>query len=243
MKIFGASPKAGISSDAYVPELECQAGFYIGHEGNGPNSTKISNNITIENTEVYDIYGDFVDIFTANNVLIRNNRFERSGRQGIAVVGGDNIDIKNNIISDTGRQTIDLEPAPWTNVTIEDNTFGAGHLWWIVATGWEPATVKGITVRNNSLSRCMSIYAEGFTTVDRGNWLVENNISSSTGFRVYPLLPRNTIGQYDTQMLYRVYSRGASGRSIFADSWDKWKFLSLLSPCGQAMSLLANLTG
>lgn len=39
---------------------------------------------------------------------------------------------------------------------------------------------------------------------------------------------RNTVKQFDTPAFYHVYNRGAGGQSIFKDTGDKTKFLSLL---------------
>lgn len=148
VKVRGANPYAGLADLAYYPQFEAQHGFSVGS----------SSDVLIENVTVTDVWGDFVYLgggsgFT-RNVVIRNNHFERNGRQGIGITAAENVLIEKNYIGQTRRATIDLEPnskhGGAKRITIRNNTFGPGRLVWIAA-GNALGTISDITAENNRL--------------------------------------------------------------------------------------------
>ena len=148
--IQGAHPNAGTSSSSYVVELEGQHGFGI-HSVQG---------ISIENNQVYDIYGD--DVYIGNqggdlsrNVTVKGNRFERNGRQGIGVVGAEDVLIENNYIGQIARSTIDIEPnteaGAVRRLMFRNNDIGPGRLLFFANQG-AAAPIEDISFINNRLT-------------------------------------------------------------------------------------------
>lgn len=147
MTVRGANPAGGIEEGAYVSALEAQHGF---------NLVDVQD-VLIEGVRVTDVFGDFVYIGgrqMSRGVTIRDNHFERNGRQGIAITAGEEVLIERNYIGQTRRASIDLEPnnalGGAKRVTIRENTFGPGRLVWIAA-GNSLGTIEDLTVENNRL--------------------------------------------------------------------------------------------
>lgn len=98
---------------------------------------KDSNNITLNNLEIYDAIGDGIyitgnyinDKNSTNNINIKNCNIHDNRRQGISVISGNNIQIYNNEIYNIGgtppHTGIDLESnGRWqriSNIAIENN--------------------------------------------------------------------------------------------------------------------------
>jgi hypothetical protein len=118
--VKGAHPKGGATDDAYVRDREHQHGFRLAGV----------RNVTLEDVTVTDVYGDFVYLREASrDVKVLNSRFERNGRQGIAIVEGEDVLIRGNSLTGAARSMFDLEPNDdrriIKNVTIEDNDIGS----------------------------------------------------------------------------------------------------------------------
>jgi hypothetical protein len=149
--VQGANPSAGSDPGAFDVILEGQHGFDV-HGVNG---------LTLDNVTVTDTYGDFLylagDYSTsswAKNVVVRNSHFERSGRQGIALVAAEDVLIETSYIGEVGRTIIDIEPlGPGYGahrVTFQNNTFGpCRHL--LLASGGIGPNVEDIALIGNHL--------------------------------------------------------------------------------------------
>lgn len=133
LTVLGANPNAGTGNAAFVQPMQWQHAFAVwGSEG-----------ILLEEVQGYDVYGDFVDVqpmrvtrvpVPCRDVTIRGCRFERNGRQGIAVGGAEHVLIERNHIGGVRHSLLDLEPQ-WPTLAISDirfveNTMGdVRHLW------------------------------------------------------------------------------------------------------------------
>lgn len=171
MIIHGANPCGGTGSNAYVAPLEAQHAF---------NVDRNNTNITIEDVQAYDIYGDFIYFRGTTNGVARNNHFERNGRQGISVTGGGPTLIEGNTIANTRRATFDLEPNAASDlvdgVTIRGNTIGTGRLLFVASHGG--GRVNNVLIERNTLSRCISVDVLGSVSLRRSNWTVQNNTTT-----------------------------------------------------------------
>lgn len=149
--VRGANPNAGSAEGAYVASLEGQHGIDV-HGVNG---------LTLENVTVTDTYGDFLylspDYSTstwAKNIVVRNSHFERSGRQGVAIVGAEDVLIETSYIGEVGRTMLDIEPLgpAWGahRITFQNNTFGpCRHL--LLSSGGGGPNVQDIALIGNQL--------------------------------------------------------------------------------------------
>lgn len=107
LEIAGSSPSAGNRPGAYNPETASAAAIAV----------KGTDGVVVEETFIHDVYGDFIDLdrgpdrTVTRNVEIRNNRFERNGRQAISLgVFVEDVMIAENTIIDVRRSVFDLEP-------------------------------------------------------------------------------------------------------------------------------------
>ena len=174
LRVRGANPNAGISPEAYVSALEAQHGFAI----HG------ARDIELDHVSASDVYGDFVyvggdeDVWS-RDIHIHDSRFERNGRQGIAVTKGQGVLIERNYIGDTRRATFDLEPpgirGGALEVVIRNNEIGQGRLKFLAAAGRGPNV--SFTVENNTLHRPMTIVVETSPGHRRGPIRVVGNTS------------------------------------------------------------------
>ena len=99
--VRGANPNGGATAAAYVPALEGQAGIVV----------QRATGVVIDSVHVSDTYGDAVYITGgATDVTIRRSTFERTGRQGVAIVNGQRIVVEDNEIRGVARSVFDLEP-------------------------------------------------------------------------------------------------------------------------------------
>lgn len=177
-----------------------------------PTSSTGNQNIQILNNNFYNIKGyglmrgDFLVVYSSDNVLIDGNTMDKSCRQGIAIIDyATNIRISNNTIKNTYLAGIDLEPdtslggAGTHNITIDNN--------YIYGFGIKPAGPIGVQfygvdihnypseviVSNNhfvatSTQAISAIHAQnGAKTLSfknniiRGNELLQNGITLSSG--------------------------------------------------------------
>lgn len=175
--VKGANPYAGVGDLAYVVDLEAQHAFNI-YSVQG---------LTIENSQAYDTYGDFVYIGNqrgdlSRNITIRNNHFERNGRQAIAVTGGEDILIENNFISQVRRATVDIESNSSEGAVrrfmFRNNDIGPGRLLFFANKGAD-ASIEDITFEGNRLTgRPMNVTSS--TTSENGRrkrYKFINNVS------------------------------------------------------------------
>ncbi len=149
LEIEGANPHAG-RERGYVAAFEAQHGISL--EG--------VTDVELDRVHIHDTYGDHVyvsrheeDRRWSERVWIHDSTFERTGRQGIAVVAARDVVIERNTMTDMARATIDLEPttASWgaDNVHIIDNEIGPGRLLFVAAGGGGP--VNRVVIARNTL--------------------------------------------------------------------------------------------
>lgn len=192
--VLGPHPNAGRSTEAYVAALEAQHAFDIdGADG-----------VTLNNVEAYDVYGDFVYI-RSSNVTVDGFRFERNGRQGIALVSAKNATIRNGYIGESRRAIFDLEnnvaSETIDNVLIEHVVTGASRLLWLANGG--QGHVSNVTIRHNKMTAhngTPTIHVRG--SLRRGPFVIEDNElrvggSPAPGFRFHNVdgirFRRNTV--------------------------------------------------
>ncbi|MDP8961633.1 MAG: right-handed parallel beta-helix repeat-containing protein [Actinomycetota bacterium] len=150
MEIAGASQSAGNGPGAYSEETAQAAAIVV----------KGSSGVTIEDTYIHDVYGDFVDLdrgpegaFTSD-VSIIGNRFERNGRQAVSL--GENVRdvlISGNQVTNVRRSVFDLEP-PVEDAIVEDVCILDNYIEnlrnYVVAVG-PNGVVRDALVRGNDI--------------------------------------------------------------------------------------------
>lgn len=159
MTVRGANPRAGARKD----------GYRRGHEWQAAYGVYGSNYIVLDKVEAYDLYGDFVEIgamwvgrnpVNARHITVQNSHFERSGRQGVAIIAGEDILIRDNYISGVPHDILDIEPAfptlPVKNVRFVHNRTGSVWLVWFANHGHCNAGVSNITVSDNVMEELPS---------------------------------------------------------------------------------------
>jgi hypothetical protein len=186
MTVRGANPAGGITGTAYQRSVEWQHGYSI----------DAVQGITFDNVAAFDTYGDLLGIqydervgalasAPARNVTVRNSRFERSGRQGLALSHGEKVVIENNYIGDVNMNGVDIElNEPYElgrDIRVVGNTFGPVRFSIVanVGSGYDPnvgtVTVRGNTM-NGPLQTCRPpVYVETHDGMFRLNYTVENN--------------------------------------------------------------------
>jgi hypothetical protein len=186
MIIHGGHPNAGTGDAAYVAALEAQHGVEFISVLHG----------TVENCQIYDVYGDYLYVAgSSEHIVLKNNYCRRNGRQGIAVVNGRNIIMDSNDMAQNRRATIDLEANTTTNymenIRISNNTTGSGRLLWL-ANGGPGWLVSNIHITGNTMlatTGVPAIYVNNNSTDGRrGPYIIENNNflvggSPAAGFR------------------------------------------------------------
>jgi hypothetical protein len=184
--VEGANPHAGATTDAYEPDLEAQHGFNLGGV----------RHVLLDNVQARDVYGDFVYISSSGrgerrdqpsrDVAVVRSRFNRSGRQGIAITNGRNVTIAGNVISDVARSMFDLEPNKPTNTVrtlrIERNTTGAAVNFWIASKG-AGNQIGDIVVRGNTMRSATGglVFVFGGPRGARGPFTFDANHLQVTG--------------------------------------------------------------
>lgn len=181
----GANPAAGTGDAAYRSSREAQHGVEI----------LGANDITLDDIVVTDVYGDFVYIGGRNvrqpdrswqfswseGIVVRESRFVRNGRQGIAITAGSDVLIEDNVIKHTRRATFDIEPSGprggARNVRIVGNDVGPGRLNFVTISG-RGTQVSGITVAENDLARPFQLVAKSSDRSRRSDLVVRDNRST-----------------------------------------------------------------
>lgn len=149
LEIAGASASAGNRPGAYSPDTAGAAAIAL----------KGSRSVVLERLHVHDVYGDFVDIegdgrgtFTSA-VTIRDNRFERSGRQGVSF-GRDvrDVTVSGNRFVSVRRSVFDFEPsereAVTTNVSITGNRAVDYRNFFVTVAGI--GQLDGLVIKDNA---------------------------------------------------------------------------------------------
>jgi hypothetical protein len=176
--VRGANPNAGSATGAYVEEFEGQHGFDV----NGVSG------LLLENVTVTDTYGDFLYISPdysipvwAKNITVRGSHFERSGRQGVAIVGAEDVLIETSYIGEVGRTILDIEPLGpgWGahRITFQNNTFGpCRHL--LLSSGGGGSNVRDIALIGNRLQGMgLKVRAQAADGSRRSGYRIINNTS------------------------------------------------------------------
>jgi hypothetical protein len=121
-------------------------GFNHTYEGQPGMAIDNSVRVTVENSTIRGVWGDFFRISNlTDTVRIANNVLTQAGRQGLAVVGGANIVFDHNVVSNARRFAIDLEPygsSPVHAVTISNNQLLHPTYGFICATGFDRRCVR-----------------------------------------------------------------------------------------------------
>lgn len=174
LTVQGANPNAGARPEAYVPALEGQAGVAISR----------SNNVVLDSMRIQATYGDFVWITGASsNVTIRGGNFQRSGRQGIAIVNAHDVVIEDNDIRDVARSVFDLEPigrARAEHVLLRANRVGSYRNFLLAAVGGGPG-VNDVWLQRNWVYGGNGVsVAAGFTKQLRRGLHILDNVGTGT---------------------------------------------------------------
>lgn len=186
MVVQGSNPAAGITGTAYNPPLEWQHGYSI----------DAVQGIMLDGVAASDTYGDLlgvqyderVGVFQsppARNVTVVNSRFERSGRQAIALSHVEGALIQRNYIGDSNMNGVDVELNDPTekglDIRILENTFGALRFSMVanVGSGYEP-NVGRITVERNVMNGPLvtcrpPVYVETHDDLFRTGYTVRDN--------------------------------------------------------------------
>jgi parallel beta helix pectate lyase-like protein len=176
LAVKGAHPGGGVAEEAYVKELEAQHGLeFHGVEG-----------VELDRITVTDVYGDFVYLGAnagswTRNVRIHDSRFERNGRQGIAITAAENVVIEHNYIGNNRRATLDLEPnseqGGARHIVLRENTIGPGRLFFLASRG-RGNNVEDVTIEGNRLTRALNILVAAQPGHRRARFRIVNNIST-----------------------------------------------------------------
>jgi hypothetical protein len=175
LAVKGAHPAGGVADSAYVKELEAQHGFeFRGTRG-----------VELDRVTVTDVYGDFVYLggygsTWTRDVHIHNSRFERNGRQGIAITAAENVVIERNYIGNNRRATLDLEPdrvdGGARRVVMRGNIVGPGRLFFLASKG-RGSNVEDVTIEGNRLTRALNILVASPVGHRRRHFRIVNNTS------------------------------------------------------------------
>lgn len=192
MIVRGSNPAAGITGTAYVPALEWQHGYSI----------DAVQGMTADNVAAFDTYGDLfgvqyderVGVYNSppvRNLTLVNSRFERSGRQGIALSHVEGALIQRNYVGDSNMNGVDVElndPVErGLDIQILDNTFGAMRFSMVanVGSGYDP-NVGRITIARNRMNGPLvtcrpPVYVETHDDLFRTGYTVQDNVLLAYG--------------------------------------------------------------
>jgi hypothetical protein len=189
LTVMGANSKAGTGDEAFRSDREFQHAFAL----QGVQAA------LLENVRASDVYGDFVYVGPdvgrghkfqwSRKVIVQNSRFQRNGRQGIAVVAGEDVLISGNSLGQVRRATFDIEPTAthWgaRNIQILNNTTTAGRLIWL-ASGGRSHDVGDIKIAGNVMKAATGTPIIKVVAPDdgsqpplgarRGPFIIENNV-------------------------------------------------------------------
>ena len=179
LTIRGPHRNGGTSEDAYVSALEAQHGLeFAGVDG-----------VTVRNVQIREVYGDFVylgayeDRWT-RNVMISDSRFEKNGRQGLAISAAEDVVFERNNVSQVRRSHIDLEPfsarGGARRVTIRNNVFGTARLTFVASLG-HGSNVEDVTVADNELrGKTMNVIVEAREGERKARFRILRNRTDAT---------------------------------------------------------------
>ncbi|MGH9177587.1 MAG: right-handed parallel beta-helix repeat-containing protein [Acidimicrobiales bacterium] len=159
-------------------------------------------NALIENNTVSEVYGDFVMVQSnlyrdwrwSDGVVVRNNNFSYSGRQGFSVVGGRNVTFSGNQVNSTGITAVDIEPDGLTgydahgfptgsgaaNVKVVDNRFSGKFGGIFFSAGGYAGKVDGVEVSRNILDGVpFFAWVTGTAEVPRSGFTFTGNVSNT----------------------------------------------------------------
>lgn len=146
----GGNPNAGTGSAAYVAALEAQHGVEFINVAGG----------SFTNSEVYDVYGDFVTVADSTDITVSGNYFRRNGRQGMSVSSGSGIWFTGNDQAEVRRAHFDIEAdtdaGVIDDVHIVGNTTGASTLLW-VANGGQSYHISNIYIEDNVMTHVTGV--------------------------------------------------------------------------------------
>jgi hypothetical protein len=174
--VRGSNFDAGANRGAYHSDLEAQHAFGVSG----------ATNVLLDHVEAYDIFGDFVYIGPGKNnvpsraVRVVNSHFERSGRQGIAIVHAENVTIQGNEISEVARSMFDIEPndprQKARSIRIIGNVTGRAVNFWLADKG-ALASIGDILISGNRMTEATGglIFVYVPAGAYRGPFTIENN--------------------------------------------------------------------
>lgn len=97
------------------PEFPCEGPGLSEHERQHGVAVENVDGMTIQRVTIMNVWGDFVYISQkgdgerSSDVVVSDNYFRNSGRQGIAPSGVVGLEVRNNVIIDAGRTVFDFE--------------------------------------------------------------------------------------------------------------------------------------
>jgi hypothetical protein len=118
------------SRGGYVAALEGQAGFAV----------LTSSHVELDQVSVSNTYGDGVYVAgKSTDVTVRSSNFDKTGRQGVAIVSAANVLVELDHFRGVGRSVVDVEPSsPRSSVTgvhVQNNEIGEYHIFAFAAGG------------------------------------------------------------------------------------------------------------
>lgn len=179
LQVKGANPNAGSEDGAYVAAFEGQHGFDV----------RGVSDLVLDQVTVTDTYGDLIYIsgrggVWSDNVRVTNSHLERSGRQGVTLVGARNVQILDSYIGEISRSVIDIEPATDTagaeNILIQRNAFGPCRHLLLTAGGGGPNVNDISFVENRLIGIGLKVRVFAQDGARRSNFRIINNVSETT---------------------------------------------------------------
>lgn len=157
--------------------------------------------VSLTRDSVTDVWGDFVTVGPdtyrswrwSSDVVISDDRFDGSGRQGIAITSGENVTISGDLIANAALSAIDIEPDSGTGpvrggvptyggaeaITVDDNVIGHAGTLFLSDYG-HCATVTNVSVSANRLvGQPFVLWVKGCRRHVRTGWSVLDNTSDT----------------------------------------------------------------
>ena len=220
LAVRGANPSAGSAEGAYVVSLEGQHGFDV----NGVAG------LTLENVTVTDTYGDFLylsrDIsktstgLWSQNIVVRNSHFERSGRQGVAIVGAADVLIETTYIGEVGRTIIDIEPlgssAGAHRITFQYNTFGPSRHLLLSSGGVGPNVMDIALIGNQLVGMELKVRAVSADGSRRSGYRIIDNTSDARLGSPVPAMRFHYADGIEVRGNYQLMSESRDMTGVYA---------------------------
>lgn len=117
--------------------------------------------VTLRDVRVTDVYGDALLLGGARdgssawttNVRVSGYHFERTGRQGVAIIGARNVVLENGYVGDVYRNLYQLEGNKtgdgYRDVVIRSNRLGMAGMFFVNVAMHSGVTADGIMVQGN----------------------------------------------------------------------------------------------